>query len=137
MTDGGTAATETHTVRTGFRIGAGVAALVLAVWSLLTSLAGLNAVMPHPSDPLALLLIALLTVGTISLASGVIAIAATGWQPGLTLLMTHGVLSLIVTALFFIGVAPNLWGAAGLALSAAVLALGQLAQQPGLASSAS
>lgn len=117
MTDGGTATTETHTVRTGFRIGAGVAALVLAVWSLLTSLAGLNAVMPHPSDPLAMLLIALLTVGTISLASGVIAIAATGWQPGLTLLMTHGVLSLIVTVLFFIGVAPNLWGAAGLALA--------------------
>ncbi|NMR32333.1 hypothetical protein [Crystallibacter degradans] len=116
------------TGRPGARIGAGVAALVLAVWSLLTSLAGINTVMSHPTDPLALLLSAVLSVGVISLASGVIAIAAAGWHPGLTLLVTHGVLSLIVTAVFFIAVAASPWSAAGVALSAAVLALGQLAR---------
>lgn len=122
--------TGESTGRPGARIGAGVAALVLAVWSLLTSLAGINTVMPHPADPLALLLSAVLTVGMISLASGVIAITAAGWQPGLTLLVTHGVLSLTVTAVFFIAVAASPWSAAGVALSAAVLALGQLARQP-------
>jgi hypothetical protein len=64
------------------------------------------------------------------LVAGTIVIAAR-WQPGLTMLVTLGGLSLAVTAVFFIMVIPGLWGAVGIALSAAVLALGHRARRPG------
>lgn len=102
MTVGGTATTETQAGRTGFRIGAGVASLVLAGWSLLTSLSGIFTLMPAPDDPPALVLLALLTAGVLALPAGIIVIAAAGWQPGLTMLVTHGVFSLVVTAVFFV-----------------------------------
>jgi hypothetical protein len=115
--------------RHGARIGAGVAAVGLFVWATLTSLAGIFAIVPAPGDPLALVLSAPLTVGLLALPAGIIVFAAR-WRPGLTMLVTHGVFSLAVTAVFYVMVAPGLWGAVGMALSAAVLALGLAARRP-------
>lgn len=116
--------------RHGVRICAGVAAVGLFVWATLTSLAGIFAVVPAPGDPLALVLSALLTAGLLALPAGIIVLAAPRWRPGLTMLVTHGVFSLAVTAVFYVMVAPGLWGAVGMALSGAVLALGLAARRP-------
>ncbi|UNK47815.1 hypothetical protein [Arthrobacter sulfonylureivorans] len=116
--------------RRGARIAAGVAAVGLFVWATLTSLAGIFALAPEPGDPLTLVLSALLTAGLLALPAGIIVFAAARWRPGLTMLVTHGVFTLAVTAVFYVMVAPGLWGAVGMALSAAVLALGLAARGP-------